>query len=50
MEWDYDFKIQVWRFALLRKKDRYMVGENAKRWAIGFKNFEGCWKVTRFKI
>lgn len=36
MEWGYEIKIKIWRFCLLRKKDKYMIGANAKRWAFGF--------------
>ena len=41
MEWDYEVVFKVWHFSFLRKKDKFMVGENAKRWAIGFQTRKG---------
>ena len=46
MEWDFEIKLQIWRFAFLRKKDKYMVGANAKRWAIGYLERGECWAIV----
>lgn len=48
MEFEYEFKFKIWRLALLFKKDKFMIGANAKRWAIGYATKEGkhlCWHV-----
>ena len=37
MEWDFEIKLKIWRFALLRRKDKFM-RTDSKRYIIGYKD------------
>lgn len=41
MEWEYKVIIKIWYFSFLRKKDKFMIGPNAKRWAFSFQTKKG---------